>query len=134
MKKIALILAAAVVAAGCSTRRAVDPVEATTLQSGMWTGQMTWTESGRPQGIIGSYDVTVNGETIGIVMRADGGPLPFSDVKLNGNTLTFWATPGARAFCTLTRRDDGAFEGPCKAERNPESSTLRVLMVPPKKN
>src|SRR5688572_11770594 len=133
MGRLAFALAAALAAAGCTTRGSVGPAGSQTLSPGMWTGTMTWSSSGRPEGLIGSYDVVVKGDTIGITMNADGGRLPFSEVKLNGNTLTFWASPGARAFCTLTRRDDGAFEGPCKAERNPEASTLRVLMVPPKK-
>src|SRR5688572_447033 len=86
MKRLAFALATVLAAAGCSTRSSVGPADAQALDPGMWTGTMTWSSAGRPEGLIGSYDVTVKGDTIGITMYADGGPLRFSEVKLNGNT------------------------------------------------
>ena len=54
-------------------------------------------------------------------------------VKVRGDTLTFWASPdgGDRGDCRLTRRADGAFEGPCGPDRE---ENIRMLMVPPGKD
>jgi hypothetical protein len=123
MKKFALVLAAAVpLIAGAGSAAAQKIV------AGQWTGVVTEPDGDRTDVV---YDVTVKGDTIEIIARPGGrGNFPFSDVKLvDAKTLTFWFTPGPRVDCKLTRRDDGAFEGPCL---NPAGQEARLLMVPPK--
>ena len=135
--KLTVILAVAlpVLATACAAKRAVNSTATSALEQGMWTGVMSFVDEGRQHRLGAIYDVSVKGDSLAIVMNADGGSFPFSDVKLIDDKLTFWVSPGARAHCTLTRRDDGAFEGRCLAEGiPPEASTLRILMLPPPKD
>ena len=125
MKKFALAFAAALpLLAGAGS------AAAQTIEPGQWTGVVTEPDGDRTEVV---FDVTVKADTIGVVARPGGrGNYPFSDVKLvEKNTLTFWFTPGPRVDCKLTRREDGAFEGPCY---NPAGREARMLMTPPKKD
>lgn len=125
MKKFALVLTAALplfAGAGSAAAQKLEP--------GQWTGVVTEPDGDRTEVV---YDVAINGDTISIVARPGGqGNFPFSDVKLaDGKTLTFWFKPGPRVDCTITRQEDGSFEGPCL---NPRGQEARLLMVPPKKD
>jgi hypothetical protein len=126
MKKLVFVLAAAAlpILAGA------DSAAAQKIEEGQWTGVVTEPDGDQTDVI---FDVTVKGDTIGIIARPGGeGNFPFRDVKMvDEKTMTFWFTPGPRVDCKLTRRDDGAFEGPCL---NPASQEARILMVPPKKD
>ena len=126
MKKLVLILAAALpILIVVRPAAAQQPIAV-----GQWTGVVTEPDGDRTDVV---YDVTVTGNTIAIVARPGGqGNYPFSEVKLvDGKTLTFWFRPGPRVDCTLTKRDDGSFEGPCL---NPAGQEARLLMVPPKQD
>jgi hypothetical protein len=108
---------------------AVAAAQAQTLAAGKWTG--TVTPPNEQQAVPVSYDVTLKGDTIAITVDAgEHGAFPFGDVKLSDGVLTFWFTPGPRVECSLTRGEDGGFQGPC---RDAEGGTARMVMVPPKK-
>jgi hypothetical protein len=137
MKNLTILLAALPLLAtnGCSALRAGNALQTAALEQGTWTGVMSFVDSGIQHRLGAAYDVTVKGDTIAIMMHVGGeGSLPLNDIKLIDGKLMFSVSPGALAHCTLTRRDDRAFEGPCIAPgRPPEDSTLRILMVPPAK-
>lgn len=122
MRKFALLVTAALLMFGAG------PAAAQSMAAGQWTGVVTEPDGDRTDVV---YDVTVNADTIAIVARPGGrGHFPFSDIKLvDENTLTFWFTPGPRIDCTLTRREDGAFEGDCL---NPRGQKAHMVMEPPK--
>jgi hypothetical protein len=108
---------------------AFAPAQGQKLEAGKWTG--TVLSPGEQEPLPVTYDVTVQGDTIGIrVDVGEHGSFSFSEVKLNDDTLTFWFTPGPRVDCTLAAREDGAFAGSC---RDPEGGVARMVMVPPKK-
>jgi hypothetical protein len=99
------------------------------IEAGKWTGSVTPPGEGR---VDVTFDVTLKADTIGITLSvAEHGSFPMSDVKLSDRTLTFWFAPGPRVDCTLTRRDDGAFDGNCK---DSEGGDALMTMVPPKKD
>lgn len=107
---------------------AATPASAQTLQPGTWTGALT------PPG---GADVPVTfevGETAGalsIVMNEPQmGGIDFSDVRLEGNELTFWWEPGVRVDCTLTRNEDMSFGGICSDGRGADGQGV-LLMRPP---
>ncbi|HUF49651.1 MAG TPA: hypothetical protein VMN60_02380 [Longimicrobiales bacterium] len=107
---------------------AFDTGAAQQLEAGKWTGTVTPPGGGTMDV---TFDVTLKADTIGITVTAgENGSFSFSDVKLNDRTLTYWFMPGPRVDCTLTRREDGAYEGPCRDDSGGEA---RMLMVPPKK-
>ena len=123
MKRFAMVLSAAL------PLLASVSADAQKLEPGKWTG--TVTPPGEQTAVEVSYDVTMKGDTIGITINAgEHGAYPFNEVRLNERTLTFWFAPGPRVDCTLTRREDGAFEGRCSDEAGDDAS---MLMVPPKK-
>ena len=125
MKKLLLVLVAAL---PLLATLGPAPASAQTLEAGTWTGRVTEPDG---DGLDVTFAVAIKGDTISIAVTAgQHGTFPFSDVKLNDRTLTFNWSPGVRVDCTLTRRDDGAYEGPCKDAQGSEG---RILMVPPKK-
>lgn len=108
---------------------AFGPAQAQTLEPGKWTGSVT--PPGEQQAMPVTYDVTMNGDTLGITVNAgEHGTFPFRDVKLDDAALTFWFAPGPRVECTLTRREDGGFAGACT---DPDGGAAHMVMVPPKK-
>lgn len=124
MRKIAVLPAAVL------SVLAFVPAEAQKLEAGKWSG--TVTPPDEPIATQVTYDVTVRGDTIGITATAaEHGSFQFSDVRLSGDTLTFWFTPGPRVDCTLNRRDDGSFAGNCRDENG---GIATMVMVPPKKD
>src|SRR5690606_33184807 len=94
MRKIAVLPAAVL------SVLAFLPAEAQKLEAGKWSG--TVTPPDEPIATQVTYDVTVRGDTISITATAaEHGSFQFSDVRLSGDTLTFWFTPGPRVDCTL---------------------------------
>jgi hypothetical protein len=124
MKKLSIVLSAAL------PLLVLAPAHAQNLETGTWAGSVTAPGETLPMDV--TYDVKMNGDTIGITVNAgEHGTFPFRDVRLSDQTLTFWFSPGVRVECTLTRREDGAFAGPC---RDSEGGNASMVMVPPKKS
>jgi hypothetical protein len=122
MKRFAIVLSAAL------PLLAFAPAQAQ-LEPGKWTGTVLAPGEQQPMDV--TYDVTMKGDTLGITVHAgEHGSFSFSEIKLNDRTLTFWFAPGPRVDCTLTRREDGAYEGAC---RDSDGGDARMMMVPPKK-
>lgn len=107
-----------------------DTASAQQLDVGTWTGTVTH-PNGRVENV--TFDVTMKNDTLGIAANVDGGAqvVVFRDPKLDGATLTFSFPAPSPVQCTLTRRDDNAYEGPCRAPEATRGGVL--LMVPPKK-
>lgn len=122
MTKLAVVLAVAL------TGFAAASAGAQQIETGKWTGSITPPNQGAVQV---TYDVAMKGDTIAItVSAAEHGEFRFSDVKLTGEVLTFWFTPGPRVDCSLTRRqDDGAYAGSC---RDSDGGLATMVMIPPK--
>jgi hypothetical protein len=119
---VPLFLAAALTLAG------VAPLGAQALTPGTWTGTMS-----NPVG--GSVDVTfaVGGTpdtpTISMSVSMLPEPIAFNDIRLDGQTITFWWEPGVRVDCQLTRDAAGGFAGTCSDGSG--SGDGRMTMVPP---
>ena len=104
------------------------PVGAQELAPGTWTGTMSPPQNSPSVAV--TYEVGETDGALSIVMSAPGlgQSMTFSDVKLNGDELTFWWEPGARVDCTLLRKEDGSFEGICTDGSGPDGEgTLRML-------
>lgn len=126
MTKSALVLAAALPLA-----IALHPAQAQQLETGKWTGVVTWV-SGAPQRADATYEVSAAADTTAIKINLIGAAIyTAKDVKLSGKTLTFWLTAGSRVNCSFQRREDNAFEGDCKSEKG---VTYHMVMLPPKKS
>ena len=118
-KKAALALAAIVILPAAASAQAMQP--------GKWTGSAT-----PPDGEVQlTFDVTVKGDTIGIMLSAgEHGSFKLEEVKLANNKLTFWFQPGPRVNCTLDRKENGNFEGACAGD---DGLSVPFKMIPPKK-
>ena len=101
------------------------PIGAQELARGTWTGTMS--PPGSPSVDV-TYEVGEGGGGLSIVMNAPQGLTPFNDVQLDGDELTFWWEPNIRVDCTLLRKEDGSFEGPCSPAGGEEGT---LTMVPP---
>ncbi|MBM4183939.1 MAG: hypothetical protein FJ207_06895 [Gemmatimonadetes bacterium] len=122
-KTLLTSLAAAVIAAAFAS-----PAAAQQLPYGGWTGTMT-PPGGEP--ITVSYEVGELDGALAIVMRAImvQEVIPFHDIRVEGDALTFWWEPGVRVDCRLERTTTGSYEGPCSAAG--DSAAGRLTMVPP---
>jgi hypothetical protein len=105
------------------------PAAAQELAHGTWTGTMT------PPGgtaIPVMYEVGDLGGALAVVMRAlmVQEVIPFNDVTLAGQELTFWWEPGIRVDCTLRRTESGSFEGAC-TDGSSDRGAGALTMVPP---
>ena len=123
-KRIAPALAAAALLAFAAS----SPIAAQQLPYGGWTGTMT-PPGGQP--ITVTYEVGELDGTLAIVMRAImvQEVIPFHDIRVEGDALTFWWEPGIRVDCTLQRTSSGSYEGPCTAGGTGAAGAL--TMVPP---
>jgi hypothetical protein len=104
------------------------PVSAQDLTPGTWTGTMS------PPGgeaIPVEFQVSGAGAALTVVMTAamieDG--IPFKDIRVEGQSLTFWWEPGVRVDCTLTRDAAGSYAGACSDGSG--SASGGMTMVPP---
>lgn len=99
------------------------------LPEGTWTGTMS------PPGaeaIPVTFEVGASNGAVSIVMRSAQveGEMPFQDVRVDGDQLTFWWEPGVRVNCALERTEAGGFTGACTGESGPEGAGT-ITMVPP---
>ena len=107
---------------------AVAPLQAQGLTPGTWTGTMS-----NPVG--GSVDVTFDvagtpeAPTIAMSVSMLPEPISFNDIRLEGETMTFWWEPGIRVDCALTRDAVGGYAGTCSDGSG--SGDGRITMVPP---
>jgi hypothetical protein len=105
-----------------------SPAAAQQLPFGGWTGTMT-PPGGQP--ITVTYEVGELDGVLAIVMRAlmVQEIIPFHDIRVEENALTFWWEPGVRVDCRLERTATGSYEGPCTAGGTGSAGSL--TMVPP---
>ena len=119
LKVLGLLLFGLTVPAVCSAQ---------SLKSGTWTG--TVTPPGEELAMPVTFDVTVHGDSLGIVIHAgEHGNFTVENGKHADGKISFVFSPGPRVTCTLSRTQDGAFAGPCIEE---DGSEARLTMVPPK--
>lgn len=125
MTRIASKLAATMLA----TVAYAAPASAQEIQYGGWTGTMT-PPGGQP--ITVTYEVGEIDGALAIVMRAlmVQEVIPFNDVRVEGEALTFWWEPGIRVDCRLVRTASGSFEGPC-TDGSSDRGAGALTMVPP---
>jgi len=115
---LALLLLGLSVPAVCSAQ---------SLKSGTWTGTVTAPEGDET---IVTYDVTVTGDSLGIVIHAgEHGDFTAEGGYHTNGTITFVFVPGIRVSCTLSRKETGEFDGPCAGD---DGTTGHMTMVPPK--
>lgn len=105
------------------------PAGAQALAQGTWTGTMA------PPGgeaIPVNFEVSESGGALSIAMMAVQveGEMPFRDIQLTGQTLTFWWEVGVRVDCSLTRTQAGGFEGTC-SDGTGDRGEGTLTMVPP---
>ena len=117
-KTLALLLLGLVVPAVSSAQA---------LKAGTWTGTVY-----PPEGDSASvtYDVTVNGDSLGIVIHAgEHGDFTAELGHYADKTISFTFTPGIGFHCKLTRNDAGDYAGSCFGDDGAEA---QMTMVPPK--
>jgi hypothetical protein len=79
-----------------------------------------------------TFDVTVLGDSLGIVLHAgEPGDFTFENGKFADSTISFSFTPGPKVTCTLKQTQDGSFTGPCIGDDGSEAS---MTMVRPRSN
>ena len=119
LKALALLVFGLAVPAVCSAQ---------SVKAGSWTG--TITPPGEDVAMPVTFDVAVNGDSLGIVLHAgEHGDFTMENGKHADGTISFIFNPGIRVTCTLTRAEDGAYGGPCIGE---DGSEAKMSMVPPK--
>ena len=119
LKVLSLLLLGLAVPAVCSAQ---------SLKSGTWTG--TVTPPGEDEAMPVTFDVTVHGDSLGIVIHAgEHGDFTVENGKHADGKITFAFSPGPRVTCTLSRTEAGTFTGPCIEE---DGSLAKLTMVPPK--
>jgi hypothetical protein len=124
MSKIALRL---LIAVGLAVG-AVAPLQAQALTPGTWTGTMSNPVGGN---VAVTFDVagTAQAPTISMSVSMLPEPIAFNDIRLEGETMTFWWEPGVRVDCALTRDAAGGYAGTCSDGSG--SGEGRMTMVPP---
>ena len=120
LKAFALLLFGLAVPAVCSAQ---------SLKSGAWTG--TVTPPGEEQAIPLTFDVTVHGDSLGIVLHGgEHGDFTAEEGRHADGKITFIFLPdGIHVSCTLARNAEGVFAGPCVGN---DGSQASMTMVPPK--
>jgi len=103
-------------------------VSAQKMQAGTWTGTITPPNStANPV----TFEVSMAGDTTKIVVKGTPiGDLPFENVKVAADRVTFRFTPGTPVSCTLMAQDGGGYKGNC-VDSNGEIGVIEML--PPKK-
>ncbi|MGH7468632.1 MAG: hypothetical protein ACRENP_11785 [Longimicrobiales bacterium] len=117
-----LVLAGLVVAALPQT------VAAQKLEAGTWTGTIA------PPGNTPSpatFEVRVRGDTTSITIKTQFGDLPFTDIKVLADRLTFTFTPGTPVNCVLMLRPDKSYAGNCT---DGDGENGQLVMIPPAKS
>ena len=98
------------------------------MQPGTWTGTIT---PPRGQSVSVTFDVGVAGDTTKITVKGTpAGDLPFANVRVASDRVTFEFTPGTPVKCTLMLQEGGGYKGDC-LDGNGEKGVIEML--PPKK-
>ncbi len=121
---VRLLIAAGLTLAAMAPRQ----VEAQGLTPGTWTGSLSNPVGGTAAV---TFDVagTAEAPTVHMSVSMLPEPIPFNDIRLDGQTMTFWWEPGVRVDCTLTRDAAGGYAGTCSDGSG--SGEGRLTMVPP---
>lgn len=101
------------------------PATAQDIQTGTWTGSIT------PPGVPTqetTYEVTASDDMVAITIATPIGDLPFNDLEVGADRLTFSFEPGTPVDCVLMLRDDGSYSGEC-VDSDGDPGVL--VMVPP---
>jgi hypothetical protein len=98
------------------------------LEPGTWTG--TITPPNNPTTAV-TYDVRVNGDTTSVTIKTPFGDLPFTQLKVLADRLTFVFAPGTPVTCTLLLRPDKSYAGDCTDN---DGETGQLVMIPPAKS
>ncbi len=105
------------------------PVGAQELERGTWTGTLSVAGTA----ITLTYEVGETDGALSIVMSwpEEGLSTAFSDLKLDGDELTFWVETDGRFDCRLLRKEDGSFEGACTDGSGRPNGEGTLTMLPP---
>jgi hypothetical protein len=121
-----LVPAACVLAA--FTLIASAPAAAQKIEPGTWTGTITPPDQAA---IPATFDVRVSGDTVRITANAEMGSIPFDDVKVLADRITFTFSPGdTHVSCVLMLGEGGSYKGDCT---DTEGGIGVIVMAPPKK-
>ncbi len=144
MRKVVFVLIA--LALGWSFPSTLHAQE---LQEGTWSGTLTGLGGGGrgPQDVI--FEVkripdpharwrSGTGEVLSVALLPQGrltrlrgpGPMPLSDVRLKGETLSYRVTI-LQLDCSLMRQADGNFAGECVDEEEDEGQIFQITMIRP---
>jgi hypothetical protein len=107
---------------------AAAPLHAQALTPGTWTGTIAPPNT---EAIPLQLEVSGAGAALAVSVTSSliPGAIPLNDIRVDGDSVTFWWDLGARVECTLTRDASGGYAGPCSAGGAPENG--RMTMVPP---
>ena len=100
-------------------------VQAQTLQEGTWEGTTVLPDGSSVQT---DFDVTVENGELAITYHSVQGPLPLTDISLEGETLSYTFSAGVLVRCVVQRQEDGSYTGECKTGNG---ETGRHTMTPP---
>jgi hypothetical protein len=120
LKVLALLVFGLAVPALCSAQ---------SVKAGAWTGSVT--PPGEQDAMPVTFDVTVHGDSLGIVLHAgEHGDFTMTNAKHADGKISFTFNPGGPTVtCTLSKTEAGEFSGPCIGD---DGSTASMTMVPPK--
>jgi hypothetical protein len=98
------------------------------MQQGTWSGSITPPNSGSVQV---TFDVVMAGDTTKITAKGTpAGDLPFSNVRVAADRVTFSFDVGTIVSCTLMTQENGGYKGNC-LDSNGDTGVIEML--PPKK-
>ena len=117
----ASVLIACVVMVGAT----IVTVQAQMLQEGTCEGTTVLPSGSSVQT---DFDVTVENGELAITYHSVQGPLPLTDISLEGDTLSYTFSAGVLVRCVVERQDDGSYTGECKTGNG---ETGRHTMKPP---
>ena len=102
-------------------------IAAAQLQTGTWTGTIA---PPGDQPVPVTFDVKGRGDSTSILLKTPMGEVPFTQIKLLADRITFVFMPGGDTVsCTLMLRPDKSYGGDCKDEAG---GTGQIVMIPPK--
>ena len=101
---------------------------AQSVKAGTWTGTVLPPDRGDMVSL--TFDVTVNGDSLGIVIHAgEHGDFPAAGGYYAADKITFTFVPGGPTVaCTLARNEQGTFAGSCLGD---DGSEAKMTMTPP---
>jgi hypothetical protein len=98
------------------------------IQAGTWTGTITPPNS---NAVEVTFEVTVAGDSTKITAKGTPrGDLPFANVHVAADRVTFDFNAGETISCTLMRQQGGGYKGNCL---DSAGGTGVIEMLPPKK-